>query len=117
MNLSSRRSLFFAPLLILAVACSKPAPAAPAGGNPGANIGAVPVKTTPEIDAKLVAADKKDGKEDKVVGKCAGCDLGMDGKAEFALPVGAYQMHFCGQHCLDRYKKDAIGELTKLVVK
>lgn len=103
-----RRSVLLVPLLVAFAACSKKPADAPVG---------VPIKTTPEIDAKLVAADKMDGAEDKVVHKCAGCALHMDGKPEFALPVGAYQMHFCSDKCLDRYKKDAIGELGKLAVK
>lgn len=117
MNLPLRRSLLLVPLLIVFAACSKKTPEAPAGGSHGANANAVPVKTTPEIDAKLMAADKMDGAEDKVVHRCAGCALHMDGKQELALGVGAYQMHFCSDRCLGRYQKDAIGELGKLAVK
>jgi hypothetical protein len=50
------------------------------------------------------------------VHRCAGCALGMDGKATMPLQVGAYTMHFCKQACLDRYAKDAAGELAKLKV-
>lgn len=103
------RSLPFLVLLGLAACSGKPAEV-PAGA-------ATPVVTTPEIDAKLAAADAKDGAVDKVVHRCAGCMLGMDGKEQFGLTVGAYRMHFCKQGCLERYQKDALGELARLTVK
>jgi hypothetical protein len=74
------------------------------------------VTLTAEMKTKLAAADKADGTVDHVVHKCAGCALGMDGKAEFALTVDDYSMHFCKQACLDRYQHDTAGELTKLKV-
>lgn len=70
---------------------------------------------TPEVLAKLAKADAKDGAVDKVVHKCAGCSLGMDGDAKFELKVQDYAMHFCKQECLGRFQGDpakAIGELT-----
>jgi hypothetical protein len=63
-----------------------------------------------------IKADAKDGAVDQCVHRCAGCALGMDGKATMPLQVGAYTMHFCKQACLDRYAKDAAGELAKLKV-
>lgn len=100
-------------LALLLAACGGGTPATP---TPPTTPPA-PIVTTPEIDARLAAADRKDGTEDKVVHRCAGCALGMDGKAEFAMQVGGYQMHFCKQGCLVRYQKDALGELGKLDVK
>lgn len=96
----------FLSLAFAFVACSaeKPAPAAPAA----------PVAATPEMAATLAKADAKDGAVDKVVHRCAGCALGMDGKAEMPLQVGEYTMHFCKPACLDRYARDAKGELAKL---
>ncbi|MBZ0150086.1 MAG: hypothetical protein K8J09_01040 [Planctomycetes bacterium] len=53
------------------------------------------------IAAKLEKADAADGKADKVVHKCAGCSLHMDGKTEHAVAVGSYTLHFC-DHCEDK---------------
>ncbi|MBL8755165.1 MAG: hypothetical protein JNK15_17810 [Planctomycetes bacterium] len=103
--------LSFCFLVVAGCGGKAPTPPADAPVTP-----AVPIATTPEIDAKLAAADKKDGKEDKVVHKCAGCALHMDGDAKFALKVGGYDMHFCKDACLVRYQKDALGELGKLKV-
>jgi hypothetical protein len=77
---------------------------------------AAPVAATPEMTAKLAAADGKDGAVDKCVHRCAGCALGMDGSDKWPLQVGDYAMHFCKQGCLDRYRKDAAGELAALKV-
>ena len=59
------------------------------------------------VEARLAAADAKDGKTDKVVTKCAGCNLHMDGKAENKLDVHGYALHFCAADCKDRFAKDA----------
>ena len=89
---------------------------AAAGGAGGAPAGKGSAAITAEMKAKLAAADKVDGNVDHVVHRCAGCALGMDGKAEFKLAVDDYSMHFCKQACLDRYQHDTVGELTKLKV-
>lgn len=81
-------------------------PAAPAAAAPNAA----------EITAKLAAADAKDGKVDKVVHKCAGCSLGMDGEEKWSLPVEGYTMHFCKQACFDRFKNDTAKEIGALKV-
>jgi hypothetical protein len=75
-----------------------------------------PIASTPAIDGKLAVADRADGSEDQVVHKCAACSLHMDGKAEHALKVGNYELHFCKPACLTRYRKDPLGELTRLKV-
>lgn len=81
-------------------------PAAPAAAAP----------TAAEIATKLAAADAKDGKVDKVVHKCAGCSLGMDGEEKWSLPVEGYTMHFCNQACFDRFKNDTAKEIGALKV-
>lgn len=71
-------------------------------------------ETTPAGDATvqaemmtiLAAADAVDGTEDKVVAKCAGCKLGMDGSADHALNVEQYEMHFCGADCKSRFEEN-----------
>ena len=72
---------------------------------------------TPEIMAKLAKADAKDGTVDKIVHKCAGCSLGMDGKAEHSIKVEDYTMHLCSPDCLARYQMDAGKELSALQIK
>ena len=54
----------------------------------------------------LASADNADGTEDKVVSKCAGCKLGMDGSADYALTVEGYEMHFCGADCKSHFADD-----------
>jgi hypothetical protein len=92
--------------VLAACGSDKPAPVVPAAT----------ITATPEMAATLAKADAKDGAVDQCVHRCAGCALGMDGKATMPLQVGAYTMHFCKQACLDRYAKDAAGELAKLKV-
>jgi len=55
------------------------------------------------IQAKLAMADKVDGKEDKIVGKCASCLLAMDGKQEFAFVFKGFTLYFCSAHCKDAF--------------
>lgn len=71
----------------------------------------------PEILAKLAAADAKDGAVDKVVHRCAGCSLNMDGSAEHAIRVEDYTLHLCSTDCLARYQKDAVKELGGLKIR
>lgn len=87
------RSLLLVPALLFAACTAKDQPKveAPKGDAPKAAI-------TAEITAKLEKADAADGKVDKVVSKCAGCALGMDGKAEHSAKLGDYTLHFC-DHC------------------
>lgn len=85
-------SLFlFASCTKQVVVAPAPAPSAPAAA-PSA-----------ETLAKLAKADAVDGKTDKVVSKCAGCALGMDGKAAHAAKLGEYTVHFC-DHCAGKTK-------------
>lgn len=75
---------------------------------------APPAAPTADVLARLAKADAVDGKTDKVVDKCAGCSLGMDGKAEKELVVGDYKMHFCSDGCLGRFQDDPNGQITAL---
>jgi hypothetical protein len=105
------RRLAFPAVLLAAVACERESNTPLATAAPSAPIAATAAMTT-----VLAKADAKDGAVDQCVHRCAGCALGMDGKATMPLQVGAYTMHFCKQACLDRYAKDAAGELAKLKV-
>ncbi len=105
------RRLALPAVLLIAVACARESAQALPTAAPNA-----PIAATAEMAATLAKADAKDGAVDQCVHRCAGCALGMDGKATMPLQVGVYTMHFCKQACLDRYAKDAAGELAKLKV-
>lgn len=59
-----------------------------------------------DVVAKLAKADAVDGKVDKVVSKCAACDLGMDGSPAIVLKVHDYSLHFCSAGCKEGYESD-----------
>ncbi len=88
-------------------------------GTEAATEAAAPLEATPEIVAVLAVADGVDGTEDHTVAKCAGCALGMDGKAEHAMQVGDYEMHFCSKSCQGYFEEKgesailAMGGLPK----
>jgi len=96
-------------LTFLAAACTKPAEPK-AAATP-------PLPVTAEVLAKLAKADALDGNVDKVVHRCAGCSLGMDGKAEYALAVDNYTMHFCKKGCLEAFRPDPAKEILALRIK
>jgi hypothetical protein len=58
------------------------------------------------VVAILVAADEYDGKSDKTITKCAGCALGMDGKADNKIVYAEYTMWFCAPGCRDDFNKN-----------
>jgi len=89
---------------------------ADAGSHPDASTGAEPVvlEVSPEAAAILAKADLADGTEDHVVTKCASCDLAMDGKAENAVQVGEYEMHFCSDTCSRRFKENTEASILGL---
>ncbi len=71
---------------------------------------------TAAVEAKLAEADALDGKTDKVVSKCAGCALGMDGKSEHALEVSGYTLHFCSEDCKTGFEKDTTKAILALKI-
>ncbi len=74
----------------------------PAATKPTAGAG----KPDPKVAAVLAKADGVDGKTDKVVSKCAGCALGMDGDAKHASTVSGYKLHLCSEHCKAQFDKN-----------
>lgn len=69
---------------------------------------------TTAILAKLTAADAVDGTTDKVVGKCAGCALGMDGSPDHKLEMEGYAMHFCSAGCKDGFSADTAKKVLAM---
>ena len=76
----------------------------------------VEVDTKAAVEAKLAEADKFDGKSDKIVSKCAGCALGMDGKSEHALEVSGYKLYFCSEDCKAAFEKDTTKAILALKI-
>lgn len=87
------------------------APAAPAAQNASVNA----VASSPKVAEALKTADAADGTEDKVVHKCAGCALSMDGSEKHTIEVDGYALHMCSSMCKTHFEKDLSGNLTKLL--
>jgi hypothetical protein len=56
--------------------------------------------------AALVSADKADGTVDKVITKCASCNLSMDGDPKYTVKVGEYTAHLCSQDCKVNFEQN-----------
>ena len=95
----SRLNLLFSICLVLAllVGCSNSDSGS--GDDSSSSLSA-------DTTQALVAADKLDGAEDKVVHKCYGCALGMDSDKEIASTFGGYTAHFCHENCKEAFEKD-----------
>jgi hypothetical protein len=70
------------------------------------------IEITPALQAKLAGADLMDGTEDKVVSRCTGCGLAMEGSDEHTVAVGDYELHFCSESCRDNVTDEAILALV-----
>ncbi|MEW6744827.1 MAG: hypothetical protein AB1486_18895 [Planctomycetota bacterium] len=103
-------------LMGLLTACSDKEPAKAQGESKAPAETVANVEVTPELAAKLGAADAFDGATDKVVSKCPGCALGMDGVAANSVKVGDYALHFCSAECAASFQKDAKTHLAALEV-
>ena len=64
--------------------------------------------------AGLAKADLADGNADKIVHKCAGCALSMDGDAAHSIETHGYTLHMCSAACKSHYEADLDGNLAKL---
>ncbi len=89
-------------------------PKAPAAKKPAA--AQKPAAGATAVVAKLAAADALDGKVDKIVTRCGGCKLGMDGKAELAFETHGYKMLFCNPGCKKRFAEDTEKEVLALTI-
>ena len=106
-----RKTYLLAPLcaLTLLVGCgSEPAEVTTESAEERAEARAVAsAERTEVILASLKQADLLDGKEDKVVGKCYMCNLGMDGSEEFAVDIHGYKAHLCSEGCQVHFQGSA----------
>lgn len=64
------------------------------------------VRPDPKVAAVLAKADAFDGTPDKVVAKCGGCALKMDGSETHTIEVQGYTLRFCSDDCKQRFEKD-----------
>jgi hypothetical protein len=74
------------------------------------------VTPTAETLAKLAAADMLDGKEDKVITRCASCGLHMLGDPKFTCRIGEYTLQSCTDHCSHAVCDDPNGLFADLEV-
>ena len=75
---------------------------------------AEPAPSPEAIEAVLLRADEFDGAADHVVGKCPGCNLGMDGKADHKLETAGYELHFCTELCRDVFAESLEEKLVAM---
>lgn len=92
--------------------CEKKEEPKPADALKQAVADSVSQATDAAIVAVLEKADSYDGKVDKVVFKCAKCNLGMDGKPENVIVYSGYTLQFCSPGC----KKEFEGDVKKAVM-
>ncbi len=96
-------------------------------GPPADGISAGQPEATPtvsaddaEVDTKVLGilgkADALDGKTDKVVSKCAGCGLSMDGDPAHAAKIGEFTLHLCSVECKADFEKDPSKAVLALKV-
>ena len=102
------------------VGCEEKGP--PADGISAGQPEATPIASADDgdVDTKvlgiLVKADALDGTTDKVVRKCAGCGLGMNGDPAHASKLGEYTLHLCSADCKADFEKDASKAVLALNV-
>jgi hypothetical protein len=73
-----------------------------------------PVALSATAQQRLAAADRADGKADKVVDKCIMCGLSMKGSEKHRASVEGYQVHLCSAHCKEAFSADPNKALLDL---
>lgn len=76
----------------------------------------IDAETKAKVEAKLVSADEFDETTDKIVSKCAGCKLGMDGSDKYALTAFGYTMYFCSDDCKKKFEEDTAKAILALEI-
>ncbi len=87
---------------------AKPEKPAPEEAVPGRT------QTDAALKLKLAAADMFDGLPDKIISKCPGCALGMDGHAEHAAELNGYTLYFCSAPCKEEFSEDMVQAVLDL---
>jgi hypothetical protein len=83
-------------------------------GCPASDPPAPPPPLSASAKAKLAAADLADGKEDKVVSKCPGCSLRMDGHTDHTTALEGYTVLSCHEACAAALQEDPEAVLGRL---
>ena len=91
-------------LLAFLLACGTPAPT-PAPAEKQAS-----THTPAEC---LAQADLADGTADKVIAKCPGCGLGMEGDPMHASTIEGYTAHSCSASCKATLDADPAGVIAR----
>lgn len=68
----------------------------------------------PVPPAVFAAADLADGQGDRIVHRCAVCNLGMDGSPEHVSHYAGYAFHLCSNHCKETFDHDPEAVLRRL---
>lgn len=77
---------------------------------------AVDLASDAEIVAKLAKADALDGTSDRMIMRCAGCRLRMDGSAEHQLKVAGFKMRFCSEACKTGFAENTAEKIRNLEI-
>lgn len=107
-----RHTIHFLVLLAAATIAGCGPAAAPTTLAPSAPKIRHTVTVAEENLAKLEAADRADGQDDKTIHKCYVCGLGMAGSPENAVSVNDYVAHFCSPDCCDHFAKDPVAVIS-----
>jgi len=111
-------------VLITLVGCGKEEPAKPDTDAKAQDVaGLVKEKAAegdPQIEAavldKLAEVDALDGTVDKIIKRCPGCGLKMDGNSEHATEVSGYTIYFCSASCQEKFTKNPTESLLFLEI-
>ncbi len=91
-------------LILCAISACKPSPPP------------MDAETETKVIAKLVKADAIDGQVDKIIAKCAGCSLAMDGSDKHTMPLAGYTLHLCSDLCKTNFGKDPAKKLLAIEI-
>lgn len=121
-KLSMLACLVGVALIGAGIGCDEKSPSADgtSTGEPAATPTVSADDSDSDVDTKvlgiLVKADALDGTTDKIVSKCAGCGLSMDGDPAHAAKVGEFTLHLCSVECKADFEKDATKAVLALKV-
>jgi len=69
-----------------------------------------------QVQVLLAKADAVDGAADKVVSKCGGCNLRMEGSEEHEITVSGYKMRFCSDDCKGRFEEEPTKSILAMKI-
>lgn len=75
-----------------------------------------PPPSPADVEAKLAAADAKDGAVDKTIHGCLMCGLRMEGSADHTSTHAGYTLHFCSADCKEHFDEHPDTSIAALDV-